>query len=172
MSRMDEMLRRPVAELVVPEAQIRLAESTVGAWEVDPSAARALTVLGLPVVDLSGFIPAEEPDPEIHTLRDGTRGYGIGSFAHQDVYLVPDTGHVVGQPEDPDLGAGAFINSSAEKYVESAWRYFWLQRLLGTSLTEETYEALDQFLARITEIDPLVGTDPEKSMWPAVVSGW
>jgi hypothetical protein len=168
MTWMDEILRRPVAELVVPDVQIRLAESTVGSWPIDPSAARALTVLGLPVVEEAGFIPDAEPDPEIRTLRDGTQGYGIGVFGHQDVYLVPATGHVVCQPEDPDLGPSAFINSSAEKYVESAWRYYWMPATLG----DETYEALQRFLARLTEIDPLIGDDPAKSMWPAVVSGW
>ena len=56
--------------------------------------------------------------------------------------------------------------------MESAWRYYWLQRELGTTLTEETYEILKRFLDRLREIDPLIGDDPEKSMWPAVVSGW
>lgn len=172
MSRMDEILRLPVADLVVPEAQIRLPEDTVGAWAVGEPAARALTGPGLPVVDIAGFIPDEEPDPRLHTLRDGTQGYAIGSFAHQDVYLVPATGHVVAQPEDPGLGGGAFINSSAERYVDTAWRYYWLQRELGTTLTEETYETLKRFLDRLREIDPLIGDDPETSMWPAVVSGW
>jgi hypothetical protein len=71
MTWMEEILRRPVAEVVVPEVQIRLAQSTVGAWPIDPSAARALTVVGLPIVEVAGFIPDEQPDPGLHTLRDG-----------------------------------------------------------------------------------------------------
>ena len=57
-------------------------------------------------------------------------------------------------------------------YVESAWRYLWLFRQESGHYDDETDDVLDAFLARIQELDPAVGDDPELSYWPSVVEHW
>ena len=171
MKDMVEILETPVEDLIAFDAQIRLPMVDVEQWDIAERDRLSLVNLGLPLIDVAEFIPEAEPGTHVRTFGMHT-GYYLGILARLDVCLLPETGHVVGVPND-NMGSPAFINSSAYQYVAASWRYYWLHsRLRLVPMTLQTYDDLNAFLAGIIANDPVVGGDPTTSFWPAVVEGW
>jgi SUKH-4 immunity protein len=167
----EEILSLPVEELLEPEVQVRLPAEDVSAWGLSHDDARALIELGLPMVEISQFIPDAEPGREPQKFGDYF-GYHLGILRRLDACLLVESGRVVGVPYD-QFASFAFVNSSAAQYVESSWRYYWLQREIGDlPMTLETFETFEAFLQRIRAIDAAIGSDPIASFWPGVIESW
>ncbi|MDQ1630605.1 MAG: hypothetical protein QOC80_577 [Frankiaceae bacterium] len=169
MNWLDDIFRRPLDELVVPDVQLLLPERTVREWQIDEAGRQALTSFGLPLIEDAGFFPTEDPEPGPRRIDDDD-GYELGSISHLNIFVLRGSGRVVAVPEEPGIGNSGLVNSSVTNYVESSWRFYWLHRGLGDSVTDETYEAMAEFLDRLRVIDPTIGDDPNSSLWPSVLA--
>jgi hypothetical protein len=165
-----EFLDRPINELIVPDVQVRVPAEAVHGWRLDPADLAALTTWGLPVVGDRNLVP--EPRPGLSDRQfEGEEMYRLGTEWGQIVAAIAGSGRVVRFSEiDPENAMP--INSTLQRYVESAWRYLWLFRQESGHYDDETDDVLDAFLSRIQELDPAVGDDPELSYWPSVVEHW
>ena len=167
----QQILTLPVEDLIDSDVQICLAPRDVDAWALEKADSHALTEVGLPIVEISQFIPDAEPGREPQAFGDFV-GYHLGILRALDVCLVVRSLEVLGVPSTPNASF-AFINSSARQYVESSWRYYWLQREIGDlPTTEETFDTFRAFLQCLRIIDPAIGENPNTSFWPGVIESW
>jgi hypothetical protein len=93
---------------------------------------------------------------------------------HQSIFLLRELGHVVAEPKEEGFGIAAFFNSSASKYIEVSWRYYWLFREAYKDLNDEDTidAALAQFGEWVLSFDPMTGQDRATSMWLGVIDRW
>jgi SUKH-4 immunity protein of toxin-antitoxin system len=168
---LNDILRAPVAELVVAEDQVLVAAGDVARWDVPDADRRALTNFGLPLMGDAGCIPEPDPGPAPKAFGKHS-AYYLGIAKRLEVGAIPGSGRVSGfVAGDPDSDP-AFFNSSISLYVASSWRYYWLARELGDEITLQSYDEMAKFLAAIVASDPAVGDDASRSWWPAVIEGW
>jgi hypothetical protein len=168
MTGLDDVLRAPLADLIVADDQVLVAASDVARWDIPDADRRALTEYGLPLMEQAGCIPEPEPGPSPTTFGNHS-AYNLGIAKRLEVGAIEGSGRVAGFAEGSEP---AFVNSSVSLYVASCWRYYWLARELGDEITLETFDDLARFLAAIQASDPAVGGDATRSWWPAVVEGW
>jgi SUKH-4 immunity protein len=168
MTELDDILRAPVADLVVAEDQVLVAAADVARWDIPEADRQALTEYGLPLMEVPGCIPEPEPGPSPHAFGNQP-AYNLGIASRLEVGALPGSGRVLGFVEGSEP---VFFNSSVSLYVTSCWRYYQLSRWVGDDVTLQTYDDLAQFLAAIQASDAAVGSDATRSWWPAVVDAW
>ena len=168
------LLARPLDSVGDDDVCTRFPEAVVENWRVDRASRRALVDVGLPAIHPGDFLPEQKPGIEAEVLPSGGLGYRLGVIRHLDVFVASQSGHVIAEPRTPGFGAPGVVNSSGRHYVETCWRYCWLQRELLARLEDE--DAVDAGLTRfrqwVESTDPLTGAQPDSSLWPSLTSSW
>jgi hypothetical protein len=154
---------RPLADLIVPADQVLVPGGAIQGWRVDHADRYALTTWGLPRIERPHFFPDPRPEASPHRYRE-FECYRLGTAMATPISVIAGAGTVIAEEQ----AGPALVNTTLERYVESAWRYYWLVRELGGTMNDETFDVLDVFLARLLAIDPGIGS----SHWAAVVEGW
>jgi len=164
-----DFLGHPISELIVPDVQVLVPAEATRDWRVGAADLRALTTWGLPVVGAGNLVPDPQPGP--HDFRyDGEESYRLATEWGAVVGVVAGSGRVVrfGRTDPQPM----LVNSTMAAFIESAWRYLWLFRQESGHYDDDTDDVLDAFLAKIQDLDPAVGDDPDSSYWPSVVEHW
>lgn len=175
-------------------------------WRLSDESRRALASHGLPPAredGLLGVVGAFQDSAEPVPGPDGTAVYVLARYGTATIVAVEGHGRVFALPGQrevrPDLavshpsGIGpSFVNSSADRLVECAWRWHWILPLLaeeqrrageaevrasrgGLPQTVDPYAGYDELcrrvLERFTALDSGVGT--AAGLWPeTIVDVW
>ncbi|GAA3356611.1 SUKH-4 family immunity protein [Saccharopolyspora gregorii] len=164
-------LAAPLDRLVVAEDRVVAPPSEIGAWGLAARERDALAGWGLPVVEECGLIGNFQQGASPELEAGGRRFYALGLFLEDEIGVDAESGEVRGIRVD-DGDRVSFINSSAGRFVESAWRWYWVwKEVRELRFSIEQYDLIDDFLEFLVALDPPVGSSGS-SFWRGMLMSW
>lgn len=167
--RTREILNQPLGEVVVSADQAMAADLTLlDQWSVPPGDRKALAQWGLPLLEDYRLVANLQEEVEPAETDDGRRYYSLGTWLDFEVVAASPSGEVWGIPLTNWRPASYFINSSITGFIESAWRWYRISRVVNAEDSVERYGCLRDFFDFIATHDPTV-TERQDSLWREVL---
>lgn len=166
------ILNQPLREVVILADQAMAADLTLlDQWSVPPGDRKALAQWGLPLLEDYRLVANLQEEVEPVETDDGRRYYGLGAWLDFEVVAASPSGEVWGIPLINWRPASYFINSSIAGFIESAWRWYWISRVVNAEDSVERYGCLRDFFDFIAAHDPSVA-ERQDSLWREVLLGY
>lgn len=171
LERTREILNQPLGVVVVSADQATAADLTVmNQWSVPPGDRKALAQWGLPLLEDYRLVANIQEEIAPTETDDGRKFYSLGTWLDFEVVAASPSGEVWGLPLTDWRPAGYFINSSIAGFVESAWRWYRISRVVNSEDSVERYECLRVFFDFISARDIKVVAH-RNSLWREVLMG-
>ncbi|MCF2525735.1 SUKH-4 family immunity protein [Yinghuangia soli] len=162
------MLKRPLADLVVPAEQTLPDPEALGGWKIPEIDRLSLARWGLPVMGRVNFDACISRAVVPRCSDQGRAYFSLGTWIGLEIAVDVPSGAVWGLSSDGWHRDNYYINSSVSLLVDFAWRWYWVSQIEDDELGGDYYESCHLFLDAVASEDPDVKSR-RHSLWRAVV---